>query len=83
MSIAIKKETSFKSILAAAKKLTAAEQQKLRLALLGGDALAEMKAFEQQLKKTKPLTKKSDAAIVKLTTTIRRTNDAKTKKMLH
>lgn len=83
MSVAIKNETSFKAVLAAAKKLTASEQQRLRLALLGGDALDEMKIFEQELKKNKPVNKKSDAAIVKLTTTIRRTNYAKAKKMLH
>ncbi len=83
MSVASKKDVSFKMVLAAAKKLTATEQQRLRLALLGGDALDEMKTFEQELKKTKPVTKKSDAAIVKLTTTIRRTNHAKAKKMLH
>lgn len=83
MSVITKKVSSFKAVLAAAKKLTVAEQQMLRLALLGNDALDEMKTFEQQLKKGKSIKPKSDATIVKLTTTIRRTKHAKTKKMLH
>jgi hypothetical protein len=84
MPVAIKKEIpSYKSVLSAAKKLTAEEKQLLWQQLFATDALNEMKAFEQQLKQTKPLIKKSDTEIVNLTSTIRTNRYAKAKKMLH
>jgi ATP-dependent protease HslVU (ClpYQ) peptidase subunit len=84
MTLAMKKETtSFKTLLSAAKKLTAEEKQLLRLQLFAADALSDMKAFEQQLKQKKTLIKKSDTAIVKLTKTIRDSKYAKAQKMLY
>jgi hypothetical protein len=84
MPVPIKKEIqSFKSVLSAAKKLTAEEKQLLWQQLFATDALNEMKAFEQQLKQTKPLIKQSDADIVTLTSTIRTNRYAKAKKMLY
>jgi hypothetical protein len=84
MPVAIKKETqSFKTLLSAAKKLTAEEKQLLRLQLFAADALSDMKAFELQLKQKKPLIKKSDTAIVTLTNTIRNNRYAQAKKMLY
>jgi hypothetical protein len=84
MPVAIKKETqSFKTLLSAAKKLTAEEKQLLRLQLFAADTLSDMKVFELQLKQKKPLIKKSDTAIVTLTNTIRNNRYAQAKKMLY
>ena len=75
--------SSFKSLLSAVKKLSSEEKQLLRLQLLAPDSLSEMKTFEAQLKKKKPLIKKTDEEIVSITTSIRRRNYANAKKMLH
>jgi hypothetical protein len=44
----------------------------LRLELFAADALSEMRALEVQLKKKKRPVRKTDAEIVRLTTSIRR-----------
>lgn len=75
--------TSFKTVLSAVKKLSAAEKQLLRLQIFATDALAEMKSFELQLKKNKKPVKKTDDEIVSITTSIRRKRNASSKKMLH
>lgn len=59
-----KKELSFKGVLAAAKKLSAAEKQLLKIKLFGNDALLELKAFEKEMRKKKPVIKRSDDEIV-------------------
>ena len=83
-AIKIQSETaSFKTVLSAVKKLSAAEKQVLRLQVFATDALAEMKSFEQQLKKNKKPVKKTDDEIVTITTSIRRKKNASSKKMLH
>lgn len=74
---------SFKTALSAVKKLSATEKQLLRLQVFGSDALAEMKSFEQQLKKNKKPVKKTDDEIVSIVTSIRRNRNARSKKMLH
>lgn len=74
---------SFKTVLSAVKKLSAAEKQLLRLQIFATDALAEMKSFELQLKKNKKPVKKTDDEIVSITTSIRRKRNASSKKMLH
>lgn len=71
MPFVAKKIASLKTVLSAAKKLTVAERQLLKLQLFGNDALDEMKTFEQQLKQRKQTPKKTDAEVVKLTTEIR------------
>lgn len=75
--------STFKNVLSAVKKLTVEEKQLLKLQLFASDALSEMKAFELQLKKKKPLLKKTDEEIVAVTTSIRRKKYANAKKMLH
>ena len=83
-AIKIQPETaSFKTVLSAVKKLSAAEKQLLRLQVFAADALAEMKSFELQLKKNKKQVKKTDEEIVSITTSIRRKRNANSKKMLH
>ena len=83
-AIKIQPETaSFKTVLSAVKKLSAAEKQLLRLQIFATDALAEMKSFELQLKKNKKPVKKTDDEIVSITTSIRRKRNASSKKMLH
>ena len=62
---------SFKTVLSAVKKLSAEEKQLLRLQVFAADALAEMKSFEQQLKKNRKPVKKTDGEIVSITTSIR------------
>jgi hypothetical protein len=86
MSGAIKiqpQTTSFKTVLSAVKKLSAAEKQLLKLQLFATDALAEMKSFELQLKKSRKPVKKTDEEIVSITTSIRRKRNASSQKMLH
>jgi hypothetical protein len=78
-----KRAFSFKIFLSAVKKLSKEEKQLLRLQLFAVDALREMKEFESQLKKKKPLVKKTDAEVVSLTNSIRRKKYAYAKKMLH
>ncbi len=69
----IKTQASFlKTILSAIKKPSIEKKQLLRLQLFTTDALAEMKAFESQLKKMKPSVKKKDDEIVSITNSIRR-----------
>lgn len=83
-AIKIQPETaSFKTVLSAVKKLSAAEKQLLRLQVFAADALVEMKSFELQLKKNKKPVKKTDDEIVSITTSIRRKRNANSKKMLH
>ena len=48
----------YKNILSAVKKLTPEEKQLLQLQLFGKDALSEMKSFEIELKKKKPVIKR-------------------------
>ncbi len=79
----IKTSDSFKTALSAVRKLSTEEKQILKLQLFSTDALSELKAFEAQLKKKKPLIKKTDEEIVTLTTSIRRKRYASTKKLLH
>ncbi len=73
----------FKTVISAVKKLSAEEKQLLRLQLFAADALAEMKSFELQLKKSRKPVKKTDDEIVNITTSIRRKKYANAKKMLH
>jgi hypothetical protein len=73
----------FKTILSAAKKLSAEEKQLLRMQLFAADALSEMKAFELRLKKKRKPVKKTDEEIVSIITSIRRKKHANAKKMLH
>lgn len=75
--------SSFKEILSAVKKLSAEEKQLLRLELFSSDLVAEMKAFESQLKKKKQLIRKSDDEIVSSTNSIRSTKYARSSKVLH
>lgn len=70
-------QVSYKSVLSAVKKLSAEEKQLLRLQLTAPDALKAMKAFEKELRKKRPFIKKSDAEIVKITTSIRKKRYAK------
>jgi hypothetical protein len=83
-AIKIQQETaSFKTVLSAVKKLSAAEKQLLRLQVFANDALSEMKSFELQLKKNKKPVKKTDEEVVSITTSIRRKRNASSKKMLY
>ena len=70
--------TLFKTILSTIKKLSAEEKQLLRLKVFGDDALEAMKEFDQQLKKQKPLVRKTDAQVVSLTNAIRKKKHAHT-----
>ena len=79
----IKSSPAFKTAISAARKLSIEEKQLLKLQLFSDDALNELKAFEEQLKKKKTLVKKTDEEIVNLTTSIRQKRYANTKKMLH
>jgi hypothetical protein len=84
MSIALNTNSpSLKTVLSAARKLTAEEKQLLRLQLFSSDALNELKEFESRLKKKKAAIKKSDDEIVALTSSIRQKRYAHSKKMLH
>lgn len=75
--------SNFRTALCAVKKLSAEEKQLLRLQVFTNDVLAEMKAFENQLKKKKAFIKKTDEEIVSITNSIRRKKYANAKKMLH
>jgi adenine-specific DNA methylase len=75
----LSKDSSFKSVLSAAKKLSAEEKQLLHLQLFSSNALNEMKQFELALKKNKKAIKKSDDDIVSLTTKYRRKQYGNTK----
>ena len=66
-----KKNTSFNSLLAAAKKLSTEEKQQLRINLFGGDIIKELGAFEAAMKKQKPSVKKSDEEIVNAVNKVR------------
>jgi hypothetical protein len=75
----ISKTSSFKSVLSAAKKLSAEEKQLLHLQLFSNNALNDMKQFELALKKNKKAIKKSDEEIVSITKNYRRKQYANTK----
>jgi hypothetical protein len=75
--------SSFKALLSAVKKLSVEEKQLLRLELFSSDLVAEMKAFESQLKKRKLLIKRSDEEIVSITKSIRSTKNDSSPKNLH
>ena len=68
---------SFKAILSAVKKLSPEEKQLLHLKLFGGKAILQLKQFEIELRKNKPVIKKSDSEIVSLTASIRKRQYAK------
>ena len=59
-----KRGLSFNRVLAAAKKLSAEEKHLLKLKLFGKDIINELMVFEKEMKKKKPLIKKSDDEIV-------------------
>ncbi len=63
---------TFKTIISAIQKLSIEERQLLWLQLFSADTIKETKAFERKLKKKKSLVRKTDEAIVNLTTSIRR-----------
>jgi hypothetical protein len=67
----ISKQSSFKSVLSAVKKLSSEEKQLLHLQLFSTDALNQMKQFELALKKNKKVVKRSDEDIVSITTNYR------------
>ena len=68
---------SFKAILSAVKKLSSEEKQLLHLKLFGDNAILQLKQFEIELRKNKPVIKKSDSEIVSLTASIRKRQYAK------
>jgi hypothetical protein len=77
------KNTAYKNILSAIQKLSPEEKQLLRLELFSADAINDMKSLEESLKKSKKPVRKTNTEIVNLTTSIRRTKYANSKKMLH
>jgi len=79
----IKSQLPFQAIISAVKKLTIEEKQLLRQQLFATDAIAEMRAFELQLKKKKASIKKTDEEIVSITTSIRAKKYANAKKILY
>ncbi len=72
-----KRNISLNSVLAAAKKLNAAEIQLLKVKLFGDDIINELKAFESAMKKRKSAIKKSDDEIVSAVKKIRAKNASK------
>ncbi len=75
----VDKSAKFKSVLAAAKKLTDEERHMLQLQLFSKNALKELKDFEQNLKLKKTTIKKTDREIVSIVNSIRRKKYASTK----
>lgn len=67
----VTESATFKSVLAAAKKLTTEEKHLLQLQLFSKNALKDLKNFEQNLKLKKNPIKKTDRQIVAVVNNIR------------